>query len=165
MTAPPRQPQQSSPAPTSEIANQWKFRPSAPRDVRRMYDVWYASVLATHNFLAESDLQEICVLVRQDYLPNHSFVVAVDDKDRAIGFMGMTNDEIDSLFIDPAHRARGLGRAFVMHALSRSAHLEVEVNAQNLQAVGFYGAMGFVTFASSPVDDCGRPYPILRMRR
>ena len=40
-----------------------------------MYDVWYASVVATHDFLAESDLIEISVLVRRDYLPNHSFLV------------------------------------------------------------------------------------------
>jgi putative acetyltransferase len=130
-----------------------------------MYDVWHASVLATHGFLAKSDLMDICVLVRQDHLPNHSFLVAVDDKDRVIGVMGMNDSGIDSLFIDPAHRAKGLGRAFVAEALSRADRLEVEVNAQNLQAVGFYDALGFVVFASSPVDDCGRPYPILRMRR
>jgi putative acetyltransferase len=130
-----------------------------------MYDVWHASVLATHDFLAESDFTDICVLVRRDYLPNHSFLVAVDDKDRVIGFMGMTDNSIDSLFIDPAHRAKGLGRAFVAEAFSKADRLEVEVNAQNLQAVGFYEAMGFVVFAALPDDDCGRPYPILRMRR
>jgi putative acetyltransferase len=129
-----------------------------------MYDVWYASVVATHDFLAESDLIEISVLVRRDYLPNHSFLVGMDGEDRVVGFMGMTGQEIDSLFIDPAYRAKGLGRALVAVAASKTTGLEVEVNAQNLQAIGFYQALGFRVISSSPVDDCGRPYPILRMR-
>jgi putative acetyltransferase len=136
-------------------AGQWQFRASQPDDVEQMYDVWHASVLATHDFLAKSDLMDICVLVRRDYLPNHSILVAVDDKDRVIGFMGMTDNGIDSLFIAPAHRSKGLGRDFVIQALSRADRLEVEVNAQNLQAVGFYEAMGFAVFASSPVLSVG----------
>jgi GNAT superfamily N-acetyltransferase len=96
-----------------------------------MYDVWYASVVATHDFLAESDLIEISVLVRRDYLPNHSFLVGMDGEDRVVGFMGMTGQEIDSLFIDPAYRGKGLGRALVAVAASKTTGLEVEVNAQN----------------------------------
>jgi putative acetyltransferase len=103
-------------------------------------------------------------LVRRDYLPHHSFLVAVDGKDRVIGFMGMTGHEIDSLFIDPAHRANGLGRDFVAEAASKTTRLEVEMNAQKLQAIGSYEAMGFLVISSSPVDDCGRPCPIPRMR-
>ena len=79
----------------------WRLRPSRPSDIDRLYEVWYASVLATHTFLAESDLKEICVLVRRDYLPNHKFTVAVDNDDRAIGFMRLEGDEIDSLFAAP----------------------------------------------------------------
>jgi putative acetyltransferase len=143
----------------------WRLRASRPEDVDQMYEVWHASVLATHDFLAESDFAEICVLVRRDYLPNRGFTVAVDDSDRVIGFLGMAGNEIDSLFIAPACRGQGLGRKFVTEAASRGANLEVEVNAQNGQAVGFYEAMGFCVIASTDVDGEGRPYPLLRMRR
>lgn len=98
-------------------------------------------------------------------MPNHDFTVAVDDNDRAIGFMRLEGDEIDSLFIAPNFRAQGLGRRFLAEAALRSAKLEVEVNAQNEQAIGFYKAMGFCVIASSPLDRDGRPYPLLRMRR
>jgi putative acetyltransferase len=143
----------------------WRLRPSRPGDIDQLYEVWYASVLATHAFLAESDLNEIGVLVRRDYLPNRDFTVAVDDNDRAIGFMRLEGDEIDSLFIAPAFRSQGLGRRFLVEAALRSAKLEVEVNAQNEQAIGFYQAMGFCVIASSPRDRNGRSYPLLRMRR
>jgi putative acetyltransferase len=143
----------------------WRLRPSCPGDIDQLYEVWHASVLATHTFLAESDLNEICVVVRRDYLPNRDFTVAVDENDRAIGFMRLEGDEIDSLFIAPSFRSQGLGRRFLMEAALRSANLEVEVNAQNAQAIGFYKAMGFCVITSSPMDGDGRSYPLLMMRR
>ena len=143
----------------------WRLRASRPEDVEAMFEVWYTSVLATHDFLAESDFAEICLLVRRDYLPHHGFTVAVDESDRVIGFLKMEASEIESLFIAPAFRGRGLGRHFLAEAASRADHLDVEVNAQNKQAVGFYEAMGFRVISSTPVDRDGRPYPLLRMRR
>jgi putative acetyltransferase len=121
--------------------------------------------MATHHFLSQSDLNDICVQVNRDYLPHNSLLVAVDEQDRAIGFMGMTGREIESLFIDPIYRGHGLGRAFIEAAAVQSSCLEVGVNAQNKQAIAFYEAVGFSVYATSPTDDDGRPYPILRMRR
>jgi putative acetyltransferase len=39
------------------------------------------------------------------------------------------------------------------------------VNEQNAAALGFYEALGFEVVARSPLDDTGRPYPLLHMRR
>ena len=71
------------------ISTNWRFRPSQTKDLDRLYDVWHASVLATHHFLDQYDLSNICVQVKNDYLSNNSLLVAVDDQDRVIGFMGM----------------------------------------------------------------------------
>jgi len=143
----------------------WRLRASRPDDIEPMYEVWHASVLATHDFLSETDLAEICIQVRRDYLPNRDFTVAVDDGDRVIGFMRVEESEIDSLYIAPAFRRQGLGRRFVAEATARGENLEVEVNAQNTQAVAFYSAMSFRVISSMHADREGRPYPLLRMRR
>jgi putative acetyltransferase len=143
----------------------WQLRASRPDDIEAMFEVWYTSVLATHDFVSESDFADICVLVRRDYLPHPGFTVAVDGNDRVIGFLKVDGSEIDSLFIAPAFRGQGLGRRFVAEAASRAATLEVEVNTQNTQAVGFYEAMGFGVISTTETDRDGRPYPLLRMRR
>ena len=148
---------------SSSIA--WRFRPSSAEDLERLYEVWHASVVATHDFVSQSDLSDICVQVRNDYLPERPLLVAMDGRDRVVGFMGMNGHEIESLFIDPTSRGLGLGRAFIEQASAQSRYLEVGVNAQNRQAIVFYEAVGFTVYASSPTDDDGRPYPILRMRR
>ena len=151
---------------TTECSSiRWRFRQSSTKDLDRLYEIWHASVVATHDFVSQSDLSDICVKVKNDYLPNRSLLVAVDSQDQLVGFMGMNGHEIESLFIDLTCRGRGLGRAFIEEASAQSPHLEVGVNAQNSQAVAFYEAVGFTAYASSSTDDDGRPYPILRMRR
>lgn len=139
----------------------WRFRPSRPSDTGDLFAVWQASVKATHDFVTEADLAAIAVQVREHYLPTAALQVAVDAHDRPVGFMGMTGRAIDSLFIAPEWRGQGLGRAFI----DRADAQEVTVNSQNTQAVGFYEKLGFRVFASAPLDDEGRPYPVLRLRR
>lgn len=57
------------------------------------------------------------------------------------------------------------GRALVEHAAKLHPVLTVDVNEQNLSGAGFYARMGFETTGRSPVDDDGRPYPLLHLRR
>ena len=42
---------------------------------------------------------------------------------------------------------------------------DADADEQNPAACGFYRALGFVVVGRSPVDDDGRPFPLLHMRR
>jgi putative acetyltransferase len=80
--------------------------------------------------------------------------------------MGLAGEDISALFLEPARRGRGGGSRLVAHAqASRGGDLAVDVNEQNQAAVGFYQALGFVVVGRSPLDDGGRPFPLLHMRR
>ena len=139
------------------------IRASVPGEAERLFEIWQAAVAATHDFVSAEDKAEIAVIVREQYLPNAPLWVIVDAADRPLGFMGMTGSTMDSLFIDPEHAGRGLGRAMVDHARSLASGLRVDVNEQNLAAVGFYRRLGFREAGRSPLDDGGRPYPLLHM--
>lgn len=144
----------------------FQLRPSCPEDVPHLIDVWRRSVRATHGFLSEADFHEIETAVATMYLPNADLTVATDSAGRLVGFMGLRNHHIDSLFLDPDSRGKGLGRQFIDHAARvAGAPLSVDVNEQNLQAVEFYRRMGFSQTDRSPTDDDGRPYPLLHMVR
>ena len=140
------------------------IRPATPADRPRLFDIWRDAVEATHDFLSSADFDAIAVLVRDDYLPAADFSVVVDADDRPLGFLGATGRHVDSLFIDPAVRGRGIGRTLLAHVGAiADAPLTVDVNEQNGQAVGFYERMGFAVTSRSPTDDQGRPYPLLHM--
>ena len=141
-----------------------RIRGSRADDAPRLFEIWQAAVAATHDFVGAADKAEIADIVREQYLPNAPLWVAVDEADRPLGFMGMTGAVMDSLFIDPAHHGRGIGRAMVEHARSIAPELSVDVNEQNESAVAFYRHLGFRQVGRSPTDDSGRPYPLLHLR-
>lgn len=142
-----------------------RLRPSTEADVDELYRVWRRSVAATHDFVAADDLAGIDRLVRNKYLPGAKFTVACDAEGKVLAFMGMSGSTIDSLLVDADVRGAGIGRRLVEYA--RRLHpegLTVDVNEQNVQAVGFYERLGFFVTGRSAVDHQGRPYPLLSFR-
>lgn len=141
------------------------IRTSRDDETDDLFDIWQRSVAATHDFLTAQDLDEIAATVLDQYLPNTEFLVITDDSDRPYGFMGMTNANVDSLFIDPDRRGGGAGRMLMDEAKRLyPAGLTVDVNEQNAQAVGFYERIGFRVTGRTPLDGMGKPYPILHLQ-
>lgn len=77
------------------------------------------------------------------FLPEAPLWVAVNERDQPVGFMLLSGQHMDALFIDPDVRGCGVGRMLVKHALSMAPELTTNVNEQNEQAVGFYKKVGF----------------------
>lgn len=140
-----------------------RIRQSKPADAARLYEVWSSAVDATHDFLRTEDRAEIAALVRERYLPSADLDIAVDANDTPLAFMGMTGNEIDSLFVHADARGQGIGRLLVEHALRRGPVVRVEVNEENTQGVAFWRHMGFEQTARSETDRQGRGYPLLLM--
>ncbi|MEF5523534.1 acetyltransferase [Escherichia coli] len=124
--------------------------------------IWCRSVDATHDFLSAEYRAELEELVRS-FLPEAPLWVAVNERDRPVGFMLLSGQHMDALFIDPDVRGCGVGRMLVKHALSMAPELTTNVNEQNEQAVGFYKKVGFKVTGRSEVDDLGKPYPLLNL--
>ncbi|MGH6634079.1 acetyltransferase [Sphingopyxis sp.] len=140
-----------------------RIRQSTPADGARVVEIWRDAVDATHDFLAAEDRAAIEAEV-QSFLPAAPLWLAVDADDRPIGFMLLDGSSMEALFIDPAHRGGGVGRALVAHALECHPTLTTEVNEQNKQAVGFYERLGFVPTSRSERDGQGRAYPLIHLR-
>ncbi len=141
------------------------IRLSSATDAPALTEIWRASVRATHDFLSPDDFREIETLVSEQYLPNAE-VWIIENDGKPVGFMGLTDNQIDSLFIAPEQRGKGIGTRLIAHAQSlNGGMLTVDVNEQNTQALGFYRHMGFIETGRSETDDQGRPYPLIHMRR
>ncbi|USQ94374.1 acetyltransferase [Caulobacter sp. RL271] len=140
-----------------------KLRPSRPDDGQRVVQIWAAAVDATHDFLAPEDRAAIGREV-EAFLPSAPLMLAVDDRDRPLGFMLINNGHMEALFIDPEHRGAGVGAILIDYALAVHPVLTTDVNAQNDQAVGFYEHMGFERTGWSATDGQGRPYPLIHLR-
>lgn len=135
-----------------------------PELIARLVGVWERSVRETHTFLSEAEIAEIKPFVPQALAGVETLVVA--EKDNApVGFMGVQDGRLEMLFLDPGVRGQGLGRQLLEHGIARLGVTELTVNEQNPQAVGFYEHLGFKTYRRTELDEEGRPYPLLYMRR
>ena len=137
-------------------------RVTGPEEYSRLVAVWRSAVDATHDFLAESDRDEIESHLASDYLPHVDLHVA-DRGGLAVGFAGVSGESLEMLFVDARERGHGIGTALVSFVVAERGVTTVDVNEQNAQAVEFYRRRGFTVVGRSEFDDQGRPYPILHM--
>jgi len=140
-----------------------KIRRSTSEDVDRVLQIWRDAVDATHHFLLREDRVAIEAEV-VSFLPSVPLWLAVDEQDRPLGWMLLDEERMEALFVDPASRGEGVGRALVQHALLLHTTIFTDVNEQNLQAVGFYEHLGFVPIGRSERDGQGRAYPLIHLR-
>jgi putative acetyltransferase len=144
----------------------WHIRLARAADYDTLVELWERSVRATHDFLTEDDIGALRPLVREALSDALELWVLAETADVPVGFMGLAEQDIAALFLEPAHRGQGAGRRLVTHAQQlRGGSLTVDVNEQNPAARGFYEALGFVVVSRSPLDGDGRPFPLLHMRR
>lgn len=130
-------------------------------DYEMLAGIWERSVMATHNFLKEEDFNEIKAALIPDYFPNVD-LFAIADKGAYAGFIGLSPDTIEMLFIDRNRLGQGYGSVLIEFAKQRGA-TKVDVNEQNPSALNFYKAKGFRVISRDETDDACRHYPILHM--
>lgn len=129
-----------------------------------MLAVWEASVRATHHFITENDIQFFKPLVWQAFGQAMTLACAYDTAHQVVGFVGVADEKIEMLFINPAWRGRGVGKQLLRYAFGELRATELDVNEQNEQAVGFYQHEGFAVVGRSERDGSGKPFPVLHMR-
>jgi putative acetyltransferase len=139
------------------------IRQATNADHPLLLNIWLRSVRATHHFLQESDIEALLPQLRDTYLPAVELWITVDAEDSPLGFIGLNENHVEMLFIEPDLRGRGIGRALLDHACSSRNQMSVDVNEQNPEAVGFYLHYGFVQTGRSPLDGEGRPFPLLHL--
>ena len=131
-------------------------------DYLRLVEIWESAVSATHDFLKEEDFRYY-----KQQLPTYFQYVNLYgwEKDgRLVGFMGIAEGNLEMLFVDNDYRGIGVGQELITYAIDNFEVTKVDVNEQNVQALGFYKHIGFQVYERSELDGEGKEYPILHMR-
>ena len=129
----------------------------------RLLEIWESAVRATHLFLSEQDILQLLPEVKQGVAQVKYLYGWYDGANALNGFVGVENGMIEMLFVDARRRGQGIGKALLQYAVGEMKATKVDVNEQNTQGLGFYQRMGFKVISSSPLDNQGRPFPILTM--
>ena len=122
------------------------------RDLDAVTQIWLHGNLDAHAFIAASFWTEHFEMVR-DLLPQAELYVHENEATRQIdGFIGLTENHIEGIFVAKAARSKGIGKALLEYAKSRKPCLTLGVYQKNERALAFYQREQF-TVQSEGIDE------------
>lgn len=133
-------------------------------EMAQLVSAWESSVTATHHFLSAEEIATIKQYVPQALRGVQHLVVAIN-AGQIKALMGIDDTKLELLFVAASERGKGMGSQLLKYGIAKYHVDDLAVNEQNPAARGFYEHLGFKVVDRSPLDDQGKPYPILRMKR
>lgn len=143
----------------STLCQNAHIRPARRDEWPALVAIWERAVGETHGFLAAADFEQI-----KAQMPEYLGAVELyvwDEGAGPVGFVGTVGDMVEMLFV--AERGRSIGCGLLDFAVNVKGAARLDVNEQNVQALGFYEKYGFAVVGRSELDTGGRPYPLLHM--
>lgn len=115
----------------------YEIQVRTPQLLKSLLNIWEDSVRATHLFLSDAEINQIKEYVPQALSKVEHLIIAENNFDKNIAFMGIENDRLEMLFLSPTERGKGLGKQLIQYGVLNYGIREVTVNEQNPQAAGF----------------------------
>ena len=107
-------------------------------DLDAVMQIWLQANLDAHAFIPASFWEAHFEMVR-DMLPQAELYVHEGEDTRQIdGFIGLTENHIEGIFVAKAARSKGIGKALLDYAKSRRPRLTLGVYQKNERALAFY---------------------------
>ena len=114
------------------------------RDLDAVMQIWLQANLDAHVFIPASFWEAHFEMVR-DLLPQAELYVHEDAGTRQIdGFIGLTENHIEGIFVVKSARSKGIGKALLGYAKSRKPRLTLSVYQKNERALAFYRREQFI---------------------
>ena len=108
------------------------------RDLDAVMQIWLHGNLDAHAFVPADFWTGHFDMVR-DMLPQAELYVHENEDTRQIdGFIGLTENHIEGIFVAKAARSKGIGKALLDYAKSRKPRLDLSVYQKNERALAFY---------------------------
>ena len=122
------------------------------QDLGTVMQIWLHGNLNAHAFIAASFWRGHFEMVR-DLLLQAELYVHENEAPRQIdGFIGLTENHIEGIFVAKAARSKGIGKALLDYVKSRRPRLDLSVYQKTERALAFYRREQFVV-QSEGIDE------------
>ena len=123
------------------------------RDLDAVMQIWLQANLDAHAFIPASFWEAHFEMVR-DMLPQAELYVHENEAPRQIdGFIGLTENHIEGIFVAKAARSKGIGKALLDYVKSRRPRLTLGVYQKNERALAFYRREQFAIHSEGIDED------------
>ena len=121
-------------------------------DLDAVMQIWLHGNLDAHAFIPASFWEAHFEIVR-DMLPQAELYVHENEAPRQIdGFIGLTENHIEGIFVAESARSKGVGKSLLEYAKSCKPYLTLSVYQKNERALAFYRREQF-TVQSEGIDE------------
>ena len=111
------------------------------RDLEAVASIWLASNLEAHSFIPAEYWRGNYETVKAALAQAEMYVY--EDAAGVLGFVGLSGDYVEGIFVASHARSHGIGRQLLDHVKATHRCLELNVYAKNRRAVEFYQREGF----------------------
>lgn len=124
-------------------------------DVPAVMHIWLASNLEAHSFIPASYWTGSSEAVSHALPQAEVYVCESGETRQVIGFVGLSGEYVEGLFVRADMRGRGVGRQLLDYAKSLRQALRLHVYLKNRRALAFYRREGFAAEAESTDEATG----------
>ncbi|GEM_PF-3962610 len=127
--------------------------------------IWNEAMLATHSFVDKEDIALLRKKTLIDLFDKCEIICARNSSNNIVGFVGVSSDTIEMLFISPMYIRHGIGKLLLQHVVIEMNAKQLYVFKENSRAVKFYEKFGFKTVEELPLDPVtGKQNRLYRMK-
>ena len=107
-------------------------------DLISVMEIWLHTNIQTHSFISRNYWIENYKLVKE-MLPQAEIYVCEDDSSNRIeGFIGLTNNYIEGIFVRDNAQSKGIGKQLLDYIKTLKSSLALSVYQKNERAIRFY---------------------------
>lgn len=110
-------------------------------DIDKVADIWLDTNIKAHSFIPAEYWESNSELVKEMMLQAEVYVYDVDHEIQ--GFIGMTDEYINGIFVCGEMQSQGIGKFLLDYAKSKKKKLLLNVYQKNARAISFYQREGF----------------------
>ena len=110
-------------------------------DINKVAEIWLDTNIKTHYFISAQYWKSNFELVKELLL--QATVYVYEDKQEIQGFIGLSNEYIEGIFVSAEMQSQGIGKILLNYVKGKRNKLIINVYQKNTRAISFYQREGF----------------------
>ena len=110
-------------------------------DINKVAEIWLDTNIKTHYFISAQYWKSNFELVKE--LLFQATVYVYEDKQEIQGFIGLSNEYIEGIFVSAEMQSQGIGKILLNYVKGKRNKLILNVYQKNTRAISFYQREGF----------------------
>ena len=132
-------------------------------DINQVADIWLDTNIKAHSFIPAQYWKSNFELVKELLL--QATVYVYEDNQEIQGFIGLSDEYVEGLFVSDEVQSRGIGKILLNYAKDKRNRLRLNVYQKNARAISFYQREGFEVQYSGLDEATGERDYVMAWRR